>query len=67
MNKVIKIKNENNKTPKELIEACNGDEIIARILFNRDIITKEQFNKMDLAQRQKLFNDNRELYNELSK
>ena len=30
-------------------------------------ITKEQFNKMDLAQRQKLFNDNRELYNELSK
>ena len=30
-------------------------------------ITKEQFNKMDLVQRQKLFNDNRELYNELSK
>ena len=29
-------------------------------------ITKEQFNKMDLVQRQKLFVENRELYNKLS-
>ena len=30
-------------------------------------ITKEQFKKMDLMQRQELFNNDRELYNELSK
>ena len=30
-------------------------------------ITKEQFKKMDLAQRQKLFMENKELYNKLSK
>ena len=30
-------------------------------------ITKEQFNKMDLVQRQKLFVENRELYDKLSK
>ena len=30
-------------------------------------ITKEQFRKMDLMQRQELFNNDRELYNELSK
>ena len=29
-------------------------------------ITRDQFNKMDLVQRQKLFVENRELYNELS-
>ena len=29
-------------------------------------ITKDQFNKMDLVQRQKLFVENRELYNKLS-
>ena len=29
-------------------------------------ITKEQFKKMDLAQRQKLFMENKELYNKLS-
>jgi len=46
MNKVIKIKNEKNITPKELIEACNGDEIIARILFNRGIITREQIKEI---------------------
>jgi hypothetical protein len=30
-------------------------------------ITKEQFNKMNLVQRQELYNTDRELYNELSK
>ena len=30
-------------------------------------ITKEQFKKMDLMQRQELFNNDRELYNELTK
>ena len=30
-------------------------------------VTKEQFKKMDLMQRQELFNKNRELYNKLSK
>ena len=30
-------------------------------------VTKEQFRKMDLMQRQELFNKNRELYNKLSK
>lgn len=46
MNKVIKIKNEKNITPKDLVEACNGDEIIARILFNRGITTKEQIKEI---------------------
>lgn len=46
MNKVIRLKNEKNKTPKELIEACNGDEIIARILFNRGIETIEQLKEI---------------------
>ena len=30
-------------------------------------ITKEQFNKMNLVQRQELYNTDRELYNELSR
>ena len=34
---------------------------------NNNSITKEQFKKMDLMQRQELFNKDRELYNKLSK
>ena len=34
---------------------------------NNNSITKEQFKKMDLMQRQELFNKDRELYNRLSK
>ena len=39
-----------------------------KISANKNIeVTKEQFNKMDLVQRQKLFVENRELYDKLSK
>ena len=39
-----------------------------KISTNKSVeVTKEQFNKMDLVQRQKLFVENRELYDKLSK
>ena len=42
------------KTPKVPTQASKG-------------ITKEEWNKMNLVQRQQIFNSNRELYNELNK
>lgn len=38
----ILLKNYNVKTPHELIEACNGNEFLARLLFNRGINTYEK-------------------------
>lgn len=38
----ILLKNYNIKTPEELIRACDGNEFLARILFNRDIDTYEK-------------------------
>ena len=38
----ILVKNYNIKTPEELIKACDGNEFLARILFNRGIDTYEK-------------------------
>ena len=38
----ILLKNYNIKTPEELINACDGNEFLARILFNRGIVTYEK-------------------------
>lgn len=47
-----------NKTPKITIPGAGGKPIG---------VTKEDFKKMTYTERMKIFNDNRELYNELSK
>jgi hypothetical protein len=57
----------NEAVEKVVTERLRGNVPKTTTSSNTTSITKEQFNKMDLAQRQKLFNDNRELYNELSK
>ena len=57
----------NEAVEKVVTERLRGTVPKTTTSLNNTSITKEQFNKMDLAQRQKLFNDNRELYNELSK
>ena len=57
----------NEAVEKAVTERLRGNVPKTTTSLNNTSITKEQFNKMDLAQRQKLFNDNRELYNELSK
>ena len=57
----------NEAVEKVVTERLRGNVPKTTTYLNSHSITKEQFNKMDLAQRQKLFNDNRELYNELSK
>ena len=57
----------NEAVEKVVTERLRGSVPKTTTSLNSPSITKEQFNKMDLAQRQKLFNDNRELYNELSK
>ena len=57
----------NEAVEKVVGERLRGNVPKTTTSLNSPSITKEQFNKMDLAQRQKLFNDNRELYNELSK
>ena len=57
----------NEAVEKVVTERLRGNVPKTTTSSNVASITKEQFNKMDLAQRQKLFNDNRELYNELSK
>ena len=57
----------NEAVEKVVTERLRGNVPKTTTSLNNTSITKEQFNKMDLAQRQKLFNDNRELYNELSK
>lgn len=38
----ILLKNYNLRTPKELIDACDGNEFLARLLFNRGINTYEK-------------------------
>ena len=57
----------NEAVEKVVTERLRGNVPKTTTSSSATSITKEQFNKMDLAQRQKLFNDNRELYNELSK
>ena len=57
----------NEAVEKVVTERLRGNVPKTTTSLSNPSITKEQFNKMDLAQRQKLFNDNRELYNELSK
>ena len=57
----------NEAVEKVVTERLRGNVPKTTTSLNNPSITKDQFNKMDLAQRQKLFNDNRELYNELSK
>ena len=57
----------NEAVEKVVTERLRGNVPKTTTSSSNPSITKEQFNKMDLAQRQKLFNDNRELYNELSK
>ena len=57
----------NEAVEKVVTERLRGNVPKTTTSSSNSSITKEQFNKMDLAQRQKLFNDNRELYNELSK
>ena len=57
----------NEAVEKVVTERLRGNVPKTTTSLNSPSITKEQFNKMDLAQRQKLFNDNRELYNEVSK
>ena len=57
----------NEAVEKVVTERLRGNVPKTTTSLGAASITKEQFNKMDLAQRQKLFNDNRELYNELSK
>ena len=57
----------NEAVEKVVTERLRGNVPKTTTSLNSPSITKEQFNKMDLVQRQKLFNDNRELYNELSK
>jgi hypothetical protein len=57
----------NEAVEKVVTERLRGNVPKTTTSLNSPSITKEQFNKMDLAQRQKLFNDNRDLYNELSK
>ena len=57
----------NEAVEKVVTERLRGNVPKTTTSSSNPSITKEQFSKMDLAQRQKLFNDNRELYNELSK
>jgi ethanolamine utilization EutJ-like protein len=40
------IKNKNKKIPQEILTACNGDEITARLMFNRGINTFEEAEKI---------------------
>ena len=57
----------NEAVEKVVTERLRGNVPKTTTSSSNPSITKEQFNKMDLAERQKLFYDNRELYNELSK
>ena len=57
----------NEALEKLVSERLRGNVPKTTTTSSEALITKEQFKKMDLVQRQKLFNNNRELYNELSK
>ena len=57
----------NEALEKLVSERLRGNRPKTATTSSEALITKEQFKKMDLVQRQKLFNNDRELYNELSK
>ena len=57
----------NEAVERVVSERLKGNIPKTTISSSNSSITKEQFNKMDLVQRQKLFNNDRELYNELTK
>ena len=42
----IIINNRNKKVPKELMDICNNNEILAKIFFNRGIRNKSDFLKI---------------------
>ena len=57
----------NESVEKVVTERLRGNVPKTTTTQNIASITKEQFNKMNLVQRQELYNTDRELYNELSK
>ena len=57
----------NEAVEKVVTERLRGNVPKTTTSLNNTSITKEQFKKMDLMQRQELFNNDRELYNELTK
>ena len=57
----------NEAVEKVVTERLRGNVPKTTTTPNIASITKEQFNKMNLVQRQELYNTDRELYNELSK
>jgi hypothetical protein len=57
----------NESVEKVVTERLRGTVPKTTTTSNIASITKEQFNKMNLVQRQELYNTDRELYNELSK
>ena len=57
----------NESVEKVVTERLRGTVPKTTTTPNIASITKEQFNKMNLVQRQELYNTDRELYNELSK
>ena len=57
----------NEAVEKVVTERLRGTVPKTTTTSNIASITKEQFNKMNLVQRQELYNTDRELYNELSK
>ena len=57
----------NEALEKLVSERLRGNVPKTTTTLSEALITKDQFKKMDLVQRQKLFNNNRELYNELSR
>lgn len=42
----IVVNNKNKKIPKELIEACNNDKVVAKVFFNRGIKNIKDFNEI---------------------
>ena len=57
----------NEAVEKVVTERLRGNVPKTTTSSSAQSITKEQFKKMDLMQRQELFNNDRELYNELTK
>lgn len=41
----IIVNNKNEKIPKELIEACNDDRVVAKVFYNRGIKNKKELNE----------------------
>ena len=42
----IVVNNKNEKIPKELIEACNNDKIVAKVFYNRGIRNIKEYNEI---------------------